>query len=52
LDGVLGEGEGCFELFFGEFTGAAFDHERFGFGADVNEVEIALGIFVMGGGWR
>ena len=49
LDGVLGEGEGCFELFFGEFTGAAFDHERFGFGADVNEVEIALGIFVMGG---
>ena len=47
LDGVLGEGEGCFELFFGEFTGAAFDHERFGFGADVHEVEIALGIFVM-----
>jgi len=48
LDGVLSEGEGGFELFFGEFTGAAFDHEGFGFGADVNEVEIALGIFVMG----
>ena len=49
LDGVLSEGEGGFELFFGEFASAAFDHERFGFGADVNEVEIALGIFVMGG---
>ena len=48
LDGVLSEGEGGFELLFGEFAGAAFDHERFGFGADVNEVEIALGIFVMG----
>lgn len=48
LDGVLGEGEGGFELFFREFAGASFDHERFGFGANVNEVEIALGIFVMG----
>lgn len=49
LDGVLGEGEGGFKLFFREFAGTSFDHERFGFGADVNEIEIALGVFVMGG---
>ena len=47
LDGVLSEGKGGLELFFGQFAGTSFDHEGFGFGADVHEVEIALSIFVM-----
>ena len=48
LDGLLGEFEGGLEFSFGEFFGTAFDHERFVFRANVNEVEIALGILVMG----
>ena len=49
LDRLLGKFEGGFEFGFGKFFGTAFDHERFVFGADVDEVEVALGIFVMGG---
>ena len=49
LDGLLGKFEGGFEFGLGKFFGTAFDHERFVFGADVDEVEVALGIFVMGG---
>jgi len=49
LDGLLGELESGFEFSFGEFFGAAFDHEGFVFGADVDEVEITFGILVMSG---
>lgn len=48
LDGLLGKFEGGFEFGLGKFLGAAFDHEGFVFRPDVNEVEVALGIFVMG----
>ena len=49
LNGLLGEFEGGLEFSFGEFFGTTFDHERFVFRANVYEVEIALGILVMGG---
>ena len=34
--------EGFDELRFGKFLGIAFDHDDFGFAADVNEIEIAF----------
>ena len=49
LNGLLGEFEGCLKFGFWKLFGAAFDHEGFVFRPDVNEVEVALGVFVMGG---
>lgn len=49
LNGLLGEFEGCLKFGFGKLFGTALDHEGFVFRPDVNEVEVALGVFVMGG---
>ena len=49
LDSLLGEFEGCLKFGFRKLFGTALDHEGFVFRPDVNEVEVALGVFVMGG---
>ena len=48
LDCLLGEFEGSFEISLRKFFGAAFDHEGFVFGSDIDEIEVAFGVFVMG----